>query len=75
MKGAVILLTFFLLFVSASLLIPSPMFPGNFFCALIGETVSQYANYLSALFNGIFYGVILWIVFSIISKKLVEENS
>jgi hypothetical protein len=75
MKGAVILLTFFLLFASASLLIPSPMFPGNFFCALIGETISQYANYLSALFNGIFYGVILWLVFSMISKKLVEENS
>jgi hypothetical protein len=51
------------------------MFPGNFFCALIGETISQYANYLSALFNGIFYGVILWLVFSMISKKLVEENS
>lgn len=74
MKGAVILLTFFFLFVSASLLIPSPMFPGNFFCALIGETVSQYTNYLSAFFNGIFYGVILWLVFSMISKKLVEEK-
>ncbi|MGB9671686.1 MAG: hypothetical protein ACPL0C_02745 [Candidatus Bathyarchaeales archaeon] len=75
MKGAMILLAFFLLFVFASLLIPSPMFPGYFFCALIGETVSQYTNYLSALFNGIFYGVILWLVFSMISKKLVEENS
>lgn len=74
MKGAAILLTFFLLFTSASLLIPSPMFPGNLFCALIGEVVSQYANYLSALFNGIFYGVILWLIFSLISKKLVEEK-
>ncbi|MEM3596872.1 MAG: hypothetical protein QXJ53_01895 [Candidatus Bathyarchaeia archaeon] len=74
MKGAAILLAFFLLFASASLLIPSPMFPGNFFCTLIGEAVSSYANYLSAFFNGIFYGVILWFVFSIISKKLVEEK-
>lgn len=70
MRGAKILVAFFFLFASASLLIPSPMFPGNFFCALIGETVSKYANYLSALFNGIFYGVILWLVFSTLSKKL-----
>jgi hypothetical protein len=50
------------------------MFPGNFFCALIGEAVSQYAAYLSALFNGIFYGTILWLVFSMISKRFEEEK-
>jgi hypothetical protein len=74
MRGAAILLAFFLLFTSASLLIPSPMFPGNFFCALIGEAISQYAPYLSALFNGIFYGIILWLVFSLISKRFEEEK-
>lgn len=73
MRGTKILLAFFLLFASASLLIPSPMFPGNFFCALLGETVSQYTNYLSALFNGIFYGAILWLIFLTLSKKLEEK--
>ena len=65
-----ILIVFFLLFASASLLIPSPMFPGNFFCALIGKAISEYAGYLGAIFNGVFYGVILWLVFVVISKRL-----
>ena len=75
MRGAVILIAFFLLFVLASLLIPSPMFPGSFFCALVGQTINEYAGYLSAVFNGVFYGVILWLVFVVISKRLEEESS
>jgi len=50
------------------------MFPGNFFCTLIGESVSEYAEYLSAVFNGLFYGVILWIVFTVISRRLEVEK-
>ncbi|MGC9345485.1 MAG: hypothetical protein ACP5ER_01655 [Candidatus Bathyarchaeales archaeon] len=75
MRGAVILIVFFLLFALASLLIPSPMFPGNFFCTLIGDAISEYAEYseyLSAIFNGVFYGIILWLVFVVISKRLEE---
>jgi len=49
------------------------MFPGNFFCTLIGEAISEYARYLSAIFNGVFYGVILWLVFVVISKRLEKE--
>jgi hypothetical protein len=75
MRGALILTAFFLLFVLASLLIPSPMFPGSFFCALIGQAVNEYAGYLSAVFNGVFYSVIFWLVFVIISKRLEEESS
>jgi hypothetical protein len=73
MKGLAILVAFFLLFTSASLLIPSPMFPGNFFCALIGENASEYSEYLSAVFNGVFYGVILWLVFVLISRRFEEK--
>jgi hypothetical protein len=62
------------MFILASLLIPSPMFPGTFFCALIGESVSKYTEYLSAVFNGLFYGVILWIVFTVISRRLEVEK-
>jgi len=50
------------------------MFPGTFFCALIGGAVSEYAEYLSAVFNGLFYGVILWIVFTVISRRLEVEK-
>jgi len=75
MRGTVILIAFFLLFVLASLLIPSPMFPGSFLCTLIGGATSEYAAFLSAVFNGVFYGVVLWLVFVVISKRLEEESS
>jgi hypothetical protein len=74
MRGALILIAFFSLFTLASLLISSPMFPGNFFCMLIGESVSDYVGYLSAVFNGLFYGVILWMVFTVISRRLEVEK-
>jgi hypothetical protein len=69
MKGLIILLTFFSLFTAAALLIPTPMFPGNWFSALIGEKIREYVNILSAVFNGAFYGTILWLIFNGISKK------
>ena len=68
------MIVFFLIFTFASLLIPSPMFPGTFFCALIGGAISEYTGYLSAVFNGLFYGVILWIVFTVISRRLEVEK-
>lgn len=74
MRGTLILMVFFLMFTFASLLIPSPMFPGNFFCMLIGEAIGQYVEFLSALFNGVFYGMILWLVFVVISRRLEEEG-
>jgi hypothetical protein len=74
MRGALILVVFFAMFTFASLLIPSPMFPGNFFCTLIGGAVSEYTTYLSAFFNGLFYGVILWTVFAVISRRLEVEK-
>jgi hypothetical protein len=72
MKGIIILLTFFSLFMVASLLIPSPMFPGNLFCTLIGGAIMDYVKILSAVFNGLFYGIILWLIFIGISRKLGE---
>ncbi|MDH5266404.1 MAG: hypothetical protein OEW62_01855 [Candidatus Bathyarchaeota archaeon] len=70
MKGLVILIAFFLLFTCTSLLIHSLIFPGSFFLRLIGEPTNEYAKYLGAVLNGAFYGVILWLVFVYISKKL-----
>jgi hypothetical protein len=69
MKGLIILV-FFSLFAVASLLIPVPLFPGSWFCALIGQGVRDYVSILSAVFNGMFYGVILWLIFIGISRKL-----
>jgi len=73
MKGTLILLVFFLTFTTASILLPSPMFPGNLICAMIGEAVEQYSTYLSAVFNGVFYGAIMWLTFVAISRRLAHE--
>lgn len=74
MKGAIILAVFFGLFVAASLLIPSPMFPGNVLCKLIGGTVFENIRYFSALLNGILYGGTLWLLFIGLSKRLTQEK-
>jgi len=73
MRGTIILLVFFSIFTFASLLIPLPMFPGNFLCTLIGEAISEYSKYLSAVFNGVFYGIILWLVFFLLSRRFEEK--
>ncbi|MEM2937109.1 MAG: hypothetical protein QXJ63_01010 [Candidatus Bathyarchaeia archaeon] len=74
MKGTSILMVFFVIFLLASLLIPSPMFPGNVICMWVGGAVSEYSRYLSAVFNGVFYGSILWLIFIVISRRLEEEK-
>jgi hypothetical protein len=73
-KGTIILVVFFVLFVGMSLLIPSPMFPGNVLCALIGGVAVTYGTYVSALFNGVLYGTVLWVVFTSISRRLEREK-
>jgi hypothetical protein len=53
---------------------PFPMFPGNFLCFSIGPAISAYTLYLSAAFNGLFYGVFVWLIFAGISRKLEQEH-
>ena len=75
MKGIPILIVFFSMFLAASLLIPSPIFPGNFICAaLIGRIAEEYQKLVGALINGVFYGVILWLVFVAVSRKFEKEQ-
>ncbi|MEM3701089.1 MAG: hypothetical protein QXL57_09550 [Candidatus Bathyarchaeia archaeon] len=69
-----ILFAFFSMFMVASILIPYPMFPGNILCQIIGKSISEYARYVSALFNGVFYGVILWLVFLDIGRRFEKET-
>jgi len=73
MRGTLILLVFFSTFTVASLLIPSPMFPGSLLLALVGGALSVYAQYISAVLNGVVYGVVLWIVFVALSRRLEQE--
>jgi hypothetical protein len=72
MKSASILLAFFSIFAVASVIIPLPMFPGSWICALFGERLVDYVRVLSAVFNGAFYGGILWLMFVGFGKKLEQ---
>ncbi|MDW8040160.1 MAG: hypothetical protein RMJ03_01885 [Nitrososphaerota archaeon] len=67
-------MVFFIIFLVASLLIPAPMFPGNILCNLIGNFTAEYREWLSAVFNAVFYGVILWLVFVAVSRKFESEK-
>jgi len=67
-------MVFFILFTAASLLIPSPMFPGNVLCNMIGASVIQYTAVVSALFNGVLYSVVLWLIFNGLSRRLTQEK-
>lgn len=67
------LIVFFLVFTLASVLIPSPMFPGSLLDSVIGSAFNDYARYFSAICNGAFYGVILWVAFVTLSKRLFEN--
>lgn len=70
MNSTHILLAFFCIFAVASIIIPSPMFPGSWFCSLFGERIQDYIRVVSAIFNGAFYGGILGLLFFGLSKKL-----
>ena len=74
MKGTIILVVFFVLFTGMSMLIPSPMFPGNVLCTLIGGAAVTYGTYVSAFFNGVLYSVVLWVVFTSISRRFEREK-
>jgi hypothetical protein len=73
MKG-IILIPFFAIFAVAAFLIPIPIFPGSWFCAIIGPAIQEYAVIFSAVFNGLFYGSILWLIFIGLSRKLTESE-
>jgi hypothetical protein len=71
-KSGYLLLAFFSIFAAASIIIPLPMFPGNWFCGLFGATLSELVRVFSAVFNGAFYGGILWLMFVGLGKKLEQ---
>jgi hypothetical protein len=73
MRATAIFAAFFLLFTSASIAVPIPLFPGNMISTLFGMLPAEYMPYLEALTNGLTYGFITWIVFFLVDKKI--ENS
>ena len=73
MKATPIFIAFFILFTSASIAVPIPLFPGNMIPTLLRIPASEYIPYLEALTNGLTYGFISWAIFLLLARKI--ENS
>ena len=74
MRGGAVFLAFFLLFTLASLAVPVPLFPGSVINAFFTLPVDTYAPLISALTNGITYGLVVWLVFFVVSRKIDESG-
>ena len=74
MKALAIFVAFFLIFTSASIAVPIPLFPGSMVPTLLKISPSDYLIYLEALINGLTYGFLTWIIFRLIDKKLESQS-
>lgn len=74
MRGGAILLTFFTLFAVASYAVPIPLFPGNLVSVLGVNVPAMYVPLVSAIVNGLVYGVVVWLVFVLISRRFEEPK-
>jgi hypothetical protein len=70
MRAAAIFIIFFILFTSASIAVPVPLFPGNMIPTYLAIQTSEYTPYLGALTNGLTYGFITWIIFYLVDKRM-----
>ena len=78
MRATPIFFAFFLVFTLASLAVPIPLFPGNVITEFI-ETpiaaIAEYMTYIAAITNGLIYGIVVWVVFFFVDKKLEKSMS
>jgi len=75
MQGGAIFLAFFVLFTVASCAVPVPLFPGNLVPVFGFVTVpAGYAPFVSAVVNGVVYGLVVWLVFVLVSRRFEEPK-
>jgi hypothetical protein len=73
MRATPVFFAFFLLFTLASLAVPIPLFPGSAITAYIQtpiSAISEYIVYIAAISNGLIYGIVVWVVFFFVDRKL-----
>ncbi len=73
MRGMVVFAVFFIIFLVSALLISSSLFPGNLVPYLLGISDTGSVSALSAFVNGVFYGFLVWVVFSL-TFRWVEQS-
>ena len=74
MRGGAVFLAFFLLFTLASLAVPVPLFPGSIVNGFFSLPADNYASLISAITNGVTYGIVVWLVFFLATRKLDESG-
>jgi hypothetical protein len=74
LRGGPIFLAFFALFTVASFAVPVPLFPGNVVPVWFSSPSPDYASLVSAVVNGVTYGLIVWLVFIVATRKLDESG-
>ena len=72
MTGKLIFIVFFVLFTTASILLPAQIFPGSVIEGYFSIPI-EYRSYVSAVINGLIYGAAIWLIFLVIGKKITEE--
>ena len=75
MKATPLFIAFFILFTTASIAVPVPLFPGNMVPTLFETPASDYIIYLEALTNGLAYGLVSWAVFLLLARKIEDSVS
>ena len=75
MRAAAIFVAFFLLFTCASIAVPVPLFPGNMVPTWFGISLSEYTSYIEAVANGLVYGLVTWMVFFFVNRKMDKALS
>jgi len=75
MRAGAIFVAFFLLFTCASIAVPVPLFPGNMIPTWFGVSLSSYALYVEAVFNGLVYGFVTWMVFFLVNRRVEKSLS
>jgi len=75
MKDFLIFVTFFAFLTLATIVAPVPMFPGNMVYIWFEASSVPYLFYISAIINGITYGLVVWIVYKLCSKMIGNSTS
>lgn len=74
MRGSAVFFAFFALFTLASLAVPVPLFPGNVVSIWFGLSSATSVSLISAVVNGVVYGLVVWLVFVLATRKMDESD-
>jgi len=75
MRGLAVFTVFLVIFLASSLAVALPLFPGNAVCMLFAISDPGYVSLVNALVNGVFYGFVAWIIFSLSFRWIERAQS